>query len=149
MQGVFDIIQDALAQQLDGLFNSIPVWFDEALGTGDGETPEQDGDFIFVDILIPGLTTQGPQRTEVGTLVDIALYKKNADRREYRKLTEKIDKQFRPVFHFGDRAITVNTGEPKIVEGVLHYSFSFRFIPDCGEALEPGEPVMGDLILSM
>lgn len=144
-QNPYGEIQDAMARQLDAVYAPVPVYFEAIAQAGDGEETEQVGDYIFVDIVPAGLETIGPYRTDMSVLIDIAFHKKNATNREYRELAVEIDLLFRPVFRFGGRAITVHNASPKIVDKVLHYSFTIRWIPNYTIPVEEGLQLMGGL----
>ena len=57
-----------------------------------------------------------------------------------------VDALIRPVFHFGDRAITVHELEMKVVDKVLHSIFALEFRDSWEEPETP--PFMETLELS-
>lgn len=138
-------IQDALARQLDAVFGPVPVYFERVAQAGDDGEPELTGDYIFVAMRGTGLTTLGPQRTGLAVLVDIAMHKQGATYRAYRTLAMEIDTLIRPVFLFGDRAITVHEADFRVVDGVLHYVFTLRYLPETAIEQDAAAELMSEL----
>lgn len=134
--GIYGSIQDVLAQKLNEAFPSIPISFEQIKNTAapasdmDGQEFEQDGDFIFVDLIPVDTNTIDPFCSDISILVDIAIHMQKASNRIYREVAEKTDSMFRPIFYVEDRAITITRANHKIVDGVLHYQFPLRFRPD-------------------
>lgn len=55
-----------------------------------------------------------------------------------------LDKEFRPVFHFENRNITIESTNVKIVDNVLHFKFPLRYCHYTGKH-DIEKPLMGTL----
>ncbi len=120
-------IKDAITALLKGLDPGTDVFYEEIKGT-EGKhglnTPET---YYFVDIIPNGNATVDKYFTDKGVLVDIAYHEKSESNTAYLIKGAEIDEKIRPVFSFGDRNITINDADMKIIDHVLHYIFSINF----------------------
>ncbi len=120
-------IKDAVTALLKGLDPGVDVFYEEIKGTEEKhglDTPET---YYFVDIIPSGNQTVDKFFTDMGVLVDVAYHEKRESNTAYLIKGAEIDAKFRPVFSFGDRHITINDAETKIVDHVLHYIFTIGF----------------------
>lgn len=165
MPGVYDCIKDGLTAILKAAYPQREIFseeitktqgvdlargFDlEAILNSEVETePELDEktdveDYFFIDIIPAGARTLGAVFTDYTILIDIAAHVKSESNAEYYALGEEIDALVRPVFRFGDRAVTVEQASWRVVDRLLHYTFNFSFIPDV--EVEINEPYMEEL----
>lgn len=80
-------------------------------------------------------------------LVDAALHTASESNGEYLRIGQEVDGAVRPVFHFTDRgearAITVPDVSLKVVDRVLHCTFTLSFRDSIEEPPQP--PLMEEL----
>lgn len=120
-------IKDAITTVLKGIEPDIDVFYEEIKGTEEKHGINEPETYYFVDIIPNGNETVDRFFTDMGVLVDIAYHEKNESNTAYLIKGAEIDAAVRPVFHFGDRYITINDANMKIVDHVLHYSFVINF----------------------
>ena len=120
-------IKDALIKLLKGLDPEVDVFFEEIKSTDEEHGLTEKETYYFVDI-IPNINDTVDQYfTDKGVLVDIAYHEKNESNTAYLIKAEALDGVIRPVFSFGDRHITIPKLNSKVVDHVLHCSFSVIF----------------------
>jgi hypothetical protein len=144
---IYTSIKSSLITLFKGLYPTFDV-FCEDIAKTQNEEPEPDlEDYIFLDIIPTGNTTVGPYHTDRRVLVDAALHTKSESNDGYLAMTQELDSTLRPVFRFEDggeaRAITVQDLTFKVVDRVLHCTFTLAF-RDSVE-LPPQPPVMEEL----
>lgn len=144
---IFQSIKASLVSLFKGLYPAFDVFCEEIPKTQNDE-PEPDlEDYVFLDIIPTGNQTIGPYHTERRVLVDAALHTKSESNGTYLTMAQEIDDALRPVLRFEDggeaRAITVPDVSFKVVDKVLHCSFTLAF-RDSRE-VEPQPPVMEEL----
>lgn len=115
-------IKDAVITAINNRFPSFDVCFEEI-----PQTDDKLGDYIFAKIYPISLTTVSKYLSDVSIMVDIAACCDNYSNSKYLELAMQIDELFRPVFQFGDRYITVADADTRIVDQILHYSFTLDF----------------------
>lgn len=120
-------IKNAITALLKGLDPDTDVFYEEIKGTKEEYGLEEPETYYFVDIIPNGNRTVDRFFTDMGVLVDIAYHEKNESNTAYLMKGAELDAAVRPVFHFGDRHITIQDAGIKVSEHVLHYSFSLNF----------------------
>ena len=128
---IYTSIKSSLITLFKGLYPTFDV-FCEDIAKTQNEEPEPDlEDYVFLDIIPTGNTTVGPYHTDRRVLVDAALHTKSESNDGYLAMTQELDSALRPVFRFEDggeaRAITVQDLTFKVVERVLHCTFTLAF----------------------
>lgn len=137
---IYQIIQDSLVKLFKGLYPDFDVVCEEIPIPANGPPIE---DYIFLDLIPVSNETAGPYHTDRRVLVDVAIHTKAESNAAYRAMGAEIDAAVRPVFRFGERAITIPDVSLKIVDQVLHCTFTIAF-RDSVEAAAP-YPIMGEL----
>lgn len=118
-------IKNAVIQKLKGLDPETDVFFEKIKETD--QELEKSRTWYFLS-LIPGQQgTVDGIFTDVSVLVDIAYHEKSERNTDYLMKGAELDAVMRPVLQFGDRAITIHNADIKVVDHVLHYSFSLPF----------------------
>lgn len=120
-------IKDAITALLKGIDPDMDVFYEEIKGTEEKHGLEKQESYYFVDIIPNGNKTVDKFFTDMGVLVDIAYHEKNESNTAYLIKGAEIDAVVRPVFHFGDRHITINDANINVVDHVLHYGFAINF----------------------
>lgn len=115
-------IKDAVISAINNRFPAFDVYF-EAIP----QTDDKLGDYIFVKIYPLARQTVSKYLSDVSIMIDIAACCDNYSNSKYLELDMQIDELFRPVFQFGDRYITVADADTRIVDHILHYSFTLDF----------------------
>lgn len=136
-------IKNVITALLKGIDPDIDVFYEEIKGTEEKHGLKEEETYYFVDIMPNGNKTVDRYFTDMGILVDIAYHEIGESNTAYLIKGAEIDEVFRPVFSFGDRHITVNDANMKVVDHVLHYSFAINFLHAREQTIE-FEP-MGDL----
>lgn len=144
---IFQSVKASLVNLFKGLYPAFDVFCEEIPKTQNDE-PEPDlEDYIFLDIIPTGNETIGPCHTERRVLIDAALHTKSESNGIYLTMAQEIDDALRPAFRFEDggeaRAITVPDVSFKVVDWVLHCSFTLAFRDSKEEPPQP--PAMGEL----
>lgn len=144
---IYQSIKASLVSLLKGLYPAFDVFCEEISKTQNNE-PEPDlEDYIFLDIIPAGNTSVGLYHTDRRILVDVAFHTKEETNEGYLIMSQEVDSTLRPVFHFEDggeaRAITVQEISFKVVDKVLHCTFTLAF-RDSVEA-PPQPPIMEEL----
>ncbi len=127
MENPLILIKNAVTALLKGIDPDTDVFYEEITGTGEKHGLSKPETYYFVDIIPSGNETVDRYFTDKGVLVDIAYHEENESNTAYLMKGAQIDGAVRPVFHFGDRHITVSNASIKIVDHVLHYSFAISF----------------------
>ena len=143
MADVFQEIKTALIKSFKGKFPNYDVFCDEITKTDESEESQDLEDWIFLDLTPAGNTTVSAYHTDRRVLVDAAIHAKSETNADYLAIMPSVDALIRPVFRFGDRAITVNDMEFRVVDSVLHAIFTIAF-RDSWEEPEP-QPFMEEL----
>lgn len=140
-------IFESIKESLVGLFKGLYPAFDEIPKT-QNDAPEPDiEDYIFLDIVPTANTTASATHTDRRVLVDAALHTASESNAEYLRMGQEVDGAVRPVFRFTDggeaRAITVPEVSLKVVDRVLHCTFTLSFRDSIEEPPQP--PLMEEL----
>lgn len=147
MGNAYSDIRESLIRLFKGLRPAFDVTGEE-LSRVDGEDPEAASEnYVFLDITPAGNETVNAFHTDRRVLVDAAIHTAEEQNANYLALAAAVDGRLRPVFRFGDRAVTVPGAEYKIVDRVLHCVFTLAF-RDSVEAPEP-YPIMEELTVSI
>ena len=118
-------IKNAVIQKIKSLEPETDVFFEKIKETD--QELEKSRTWYFLS-LIPGQQgTVDGIFTDVSVLVDIAYHEKSERNTDYLMKGAELDAVMRPVLRFGDRAITIHNADIKVVDHVLHYSFSLQF----------------------
>lgn len=144
---IFQSIKGSLIAVFKGLYPAFDVFCEEIPRTrSDGTEPDLE-DYVFLDIIPAGNETLGPYHTHRRVLVDASLHTKPESNGAYLTMAQEIDGALRPVFRFEDggeaRAITVPDLAFKVVDRVLHCTFTLAFTDSAEEPEQP--PVMEEL----
>ena len=128
---IFESIKESLVGLFKGLYPAFDVFCEEIPKTRH-DAPEPDiEDYIFLDILPAANTTASAYHTDRRVLVDAAIHTASESNGEYLRIGQEVDGAVRPVFHFTDgseaRAITVPDVSLKVVDRVLHCTFTLAF----------------------
>ncbi|WP_276949788.1 phage tail terminator family protein [Acetatifactor muris] len=126
MADVLVQIKNEIIRLLKQLDPEVDVYFEEIKSTDTEHGATVPETYYFVD-MVPGSSTVDRVITDKGILVDVAYHEKEESSTAYLLKTEKLDGLFRPVFSFGDRHITVPAVNHRIVDHVLHTSFTLSF----------------------
>jgi len=124
---VFTIIKDALIGLLNGLYPSFEVCYEEIPRTAGDDGTDDLEDYFFLEIIPTGSTTVDAYHTRHRLLVNIAAHDRAESNGKYLSMAHRIGSAVRPVFRFGDRAITVPEVGCKVVDKVLHCTFTLEF----------------------
>lgn len=144
---IYQSIKVSLIALFKGLYPAFDVFGEEIARTkDDGQQPELE-DYVFLDILPTGNTTLGQYHTDRRVLVDAAVHTAEETNDGYLTMAQEIDSALRPVFRFEDggeaRAVTVADTAFRIVDRVLHCTFTLSFRDSVEELEQP--PVMEEL----
>lgn len=115
-------VKDSIVKQLNEHFPDTDIFTEEI-----PDTKHKVGNYFFISILPISTETVNSHFTQISMLVDIAGYLKAERNNDYIRLSMKLDDIFRPVFNFEDRAITIRSADTRIVDSVLHYTFTLNF----------------------
>lgn len=120
-------IKDAVIRILKELDPDVDVFFEEIKRTDADHGLTQPETYYFVEI-IPNINeTVDRHFTDRGVLVDVAYHEENESNTAYLIKADELDGAIRPVLSFGDRHITVTNISQKVVDHVLHLSFTVSF----------------------
>lgn len=141
--GTFESIKDSLVRLFKQYYPTFDVYCEEIARTQGEEHIFDSDNFIFIEIIPVGNKTLDMYRTDRTVMVDAAVHTHDERNAEYMDLAQELDGIIRPVFRFSDRAITVPDVSFRVVDRVLHCTFTLSFI-DSVDELEP-LPLMGEL----
>ena len=119
-------IKDEVIRLLRQLDPGTDVFFEEIKSTDQDHGITEQGTYYFVE-LIPNSDTVDRLFTDVRVLVDVAYHEMNESNTAYLIKAAELDAVFRPVFHFGDRYITIPELSHKVADHVLHNTFHISF----------------------
>ena len=144
---IYQSIKLAMVSLFKGKYPAYDVFCEEIAKTQNDE-PEPDlEDYIFLDIIPAGSATVDAEHTDRRVLVDASIHTRSESNADYLTISQEVDDLIRPVFRFEDggeaRAITVQDLTFKVVDRVLHCTFTLAF-RDSVE-LPPQPPVMEEL----
>lgn len=144
---IFQSVKASLVSLFKGLYPAFDVFCEEIPKTQNDEPEPNLEDYVFLDIIPTGNETIGPYHTDRRVLVDASLHTKSERNGDYLAMAQEIDGVLRPVFRFEDggeaRAITVPDVSFKVVDKVLHCTFTLAFRDSTEEPPQP--PVMEEL----
>lgn len=149
MEELFGLIEQTVLDALDTFDPAAKIYLEEiamAREFGEAGKPQEPGNFFYVDVGPQIFSTHDMDLTECEILVDIMAHRTGESRKEYRMLAVQLDRLFRPVFRFGNRAITVQAAKTPIVAGFLHYNFTLVFYPD-EMVVDEGGNMAGKLVI--
>lgn len=146
MADTFQEIKAALIKAFKGKFPAYAVSCEDITKTDETGRGNDLEDWIFLDLTPAGNSTASPFHTDRRMLVDAAIHTASEKNADYLAMMPVVDALIRPVFHFGDRAITVHELEMKVVDKVLHSIFALEFRDSWEEPETP--PFMETLELS-
>ncbi len=126
MADVLTQIKDEIIRLLKRLDPDVDVYFEEIKGTGAEHGATVPQTYYFVD-MVPGSSTVDGVMTDMAVLVDVAYHEMGESNTAYLLKTGALDGLFRPVFSFGDRHVTIPAVGHRIVDHVLHSSFTISF----------------------
>lgn len=130
------VVKSALTRLLKSLYPSYNIFYEDP---DLKQTP-----LFYVEIIPVGAKTFSATHTDKTIAFDIGCQTESRKKHEYNDIAETIDGAIRPVFRFAGRSITVNHAEWRVVDGMLHYTFSIAYrdsfdIPDDPDAECGGE----------
>ena len=136
-------IKDAVIRILKELDPDVDVFFEGIKRTDTEHGLTQPETYYFVEV-IPNINeTVDRHFTDRGVLVDVAYHEENESNTAYLIKADELDGAIRPALSFGDRHITIQNTSQKVVDHVLHISFTVSFRTAEGEI--PGFGTMGEL----
>lgn len=138
MEGIYTTIKNSLIRLLKEIDPSVDVFAEKIAKTRDDDQEMDIDTYYFLDIIPTGNNTVDGYFTDRSVFIDIAYHDKSEKNALYLEKTDQIDSKIRPVFQFGDRAITIDNASSKTVDHILHYSFNLSF-RDCREITEEYE----------
>lgn len=148
MDNVQQGVKDALVRLLKDAYPAYDVVTDD-IAKMQGDAVEHDTpDYIYIDAYASTNTTYDAVRTDYMMLVDITAHERSESRAKYLNMAVAIDRLIRPALRVGDRAVTINSAEHKIVDGQLHYAFTVR-LREGGEQPDTGVTPADDLVLDL
>lgn len=144
---IYQSIRLALVDLFKGLYPCFDVFCEEINKTQNDE-PEPDlEDYVFLEIIPTGNVTASAFHTDRTVLVEASLHTRAESNDEYLTMAQEVDGALRPVFRFQDggetRAITVPDVAYKVVDRVLHCTFTLSFRDSMAEPEQP--PAMAEL----
>lgn len=141
--GTFESIKDSLVRLFKLHCPTFDVHCEEIVRTQGDEHIFDNDNYIFIAIIPVGNKTLDMYHTDRTITVDAAMHTHGELNAEYMDLAQELDGMIRPVFRFSDRAITVPDVSFRVVDRVLHCTFTLSFIDSVDET-EP-LPLMGEL----
>lgn len=130
---VYESIKIALIQLFKGMYPAFDVFCEDIAKTADGSLQPVIDDYIYLDIVPAGNETISQYHTRRSFLVDAVVHTRTETNAAYYQIAHNIDAAIRPVFRFEDRAITVYELTSKVVDKVLHCTFTLSFIDSTEE----------------
>lgn len=127
MADVFQEIKTALIKAFKGQFPAFDVTCEDLTKTDEPGRDHDLEDWIYLDITPTGNETATPFHTDRRVLVDVAIHTASEKNADYLDMMPQVDALVRPVFRFGNRAITVANIELKVVDQILHGIFTLSF----------------------
>ncbi len=127
MEHPFIQIKNAVTALLKEIDPETDVFYEEIKGTEEIHGLNKPETYYFVDMIPTGNKTVDKFFTDMGVLIDIAYHEKNESNAAYLRKGAELDAAVRPVFCFGDRKITIYHADMKIIDHMLHYSFTVNF----------------------
>ena len=128
---IFESIKESLVGLFKGLYPAFDVFCEEIPKTQNDATEPDIEDYIFLDSVPAANTTASAAHTDRRVLVDAAIHTASESNAEYLRIGQEVDGAVRPVFRFTDggeaRAITVTDVSLKVVDRVLHCTFTLAF----------------------
>ncbi len=127
MAETFQEIKAALVKAFKGKFPDYAVTSEDLTKTDEPGRGNDLENWIFLDMIPTGNATASPFHTDRRVLVDAAIHTASEKNADYLALMPEVDALIRPVFRFGNRAITVHDLELKVVDRILHGIFTLEF----------------------
>lgn len=124
---IYSIIKKSLVSLIKSEYPDIDVFAEEISKTDEENEAQDISNYFFIDFVPVGCTTVDLYTTAYSILVDIVCCLESEKNADYMAVSHKLDSVIRPVFCFEDRAITIYSADMKIVDRLLHYSFSLNF----------------------
>jgi hypothetical protein len=148
MENTLVLIKESLTAILKKLDPDVDVFFEEIKATDRSHGLDMPRTYYFVEIIPNTNNTVDRFFSDTGVLVDVAYHEENESNTAYLIKAAELDGAIRPVFSFGDRHITVPGAGSKVVDHVLHFSFSISF-RQARDTKDTGFPVMKELELTI
>jgi len=127
MESSFVAIKNAVISLLKRLDPNVDVFFEKMPATDEEHGLQEPQTYYFLE-LIPNINeTVDKCFTDRVVLIDIAYHEKEESNTKYLIKAAELDAIIRPVFCFGDRNITIPATNQKVIDHVLHTSFSVSF----------------------
>lgn len=143
MGNILQTLFEALAGLLKRLLPGFDILGEEIQRTGDDNPEAACEDWIYISLTPAGNETYGSWQTERRIICDIAAHTRDESNTAYRSMSGRLDSAIRPVLRFGGRAITVPDLSCRVVDRVLHCTFTLTFFE--GQEPDNGFPVMEEL----
>ncbi len=141
MQSIIEI-KRALSKIIKNSYTNFDVFFEEIYSIKNKNSKQFDN-YFFIDITPVNIQTVNEHHTKFNLLIDIWVQTKDRKIEEYINIAGNLDKLLRPIFRFGDRNITVNESDFKLVDKVLKYKFYLKYTDSVEE--DTSYPFMAEL----
>lgn len=125
---IYEEIRNALFRLIEKSFPCFSIFGEEITKIQADDFQREVENYFYVDIMPIKVSTISQYHCERTVLIDLAGYTKSELNSAYLEMAAMLDAAIRPAFRFGDRAITINEAEVRVVDNVLHYTFPLTFI---------------------
>lgn len=132
MSNVYHQIKDALVRTLKTALPDMDV-SSEYLAKTDYGSKANITEYIYVGLIPASRETVSAYHTRHSVVIDLAVHTASEHNADYWALADTIDHSLRPVIRWDDRAITVPSVDYKIVDRILHCTFTLTFADSCEE----------------
>ena len=147
MSNGYSQIKDALVQALKTVLPDMDVT-SEHLAKTDYGGRSNITDYIYIGLTPVSRETVSAYHTRHSVVIDLAVHTAREDNAGYWALADTIDHSIRPVIRWGDRAITDPSVDYKIVDRIVHCTFTLSYIDsaDVQEQYPLAETLEADII---
>ena len=147
MSNVYHQIKDALVWALKTALPDMDVTSEHLAKTDYGGSSDITN-YIYISLTPVSRETVSAYHTRHSVVIDLAVHTAREDNAGYWALADTIDHSLRPVIRWGDRAITVPSVDYKIVDRILHCTFTLSYIDsaDVQEQYPLAETLEADII---
>lgn len=132
MSNIYSQIKDAIVRALKKALPDMDVASEYLFKTDYGGQADIK-DYIYVGLTPVSRATASAYHTRHSVVIDLAAHTAAERNADYWTLAETIDHSLRPVIRWDDRAITVPSVDYKIVDRILHCTFTLSFVDSCEE----------------
>nr|DAT57948.1 MAG TPA: hypothetical protein [Caudoviricetes sp.] len=132
MSNVYHQIKDALVRALKTALPDMDVTSERLAKTDYGGSSDIT-DYIYIGLTPVSRETVSAYHTRHSVVIDLAVHTASEHNADYWALADTIDYSLRPVIRWDDRAITVPSVDYKIVDRILHCTFTLAFMVSCEE----------------